>query len=390
MKRVAMIPMALGSTRIKDKNLLMVDGWPMAYYVIRACKESGMFDEIYINSEHDIFRKYADDLDVNFYTRKPDSGGSACTMGNHSRQCNSERCQVHDHYLWDFMDNVECDYLFQIHTTSPLLKPNTIGNFVRNMTSDVYGKYDSQFTVVNVNEETFYGGLPINFDINIKTPTQDLTPIQPISWAMAGWKVSSFKEAYASGEGCTFVGDVGRYPISKIEAIDVDNPEDLFLAEACLSHMKRKEDVGKFYYNEDVLYIEDDLIDLIKKDGSPCPEKLGYNQRITVLSSVEKEMGDGSWCYPLVYSSNDQVAFIQQVPGEGCRKHYHVTKDEYWYVAKGEFTWTIGMDEREQIVTREGDFVFLPKGTVHYITCTGDIPGIRIANGGRDMDHVYV
>ena len=54
MRKVALIPILLGSTRIPDKNLLMVDGYPMVYYVTRACKEAGIFDEIYLNSEHDI------------------------------------------------------------------------------------------------------------------------------------------------------------------------------------------------------------------------------------------------------------------------------------------------------------------------------------------------
>jgi len=391
MKAIAMIPMALGSTRIKDKNLLLVDGWPMAYYVIRACKKAGVFDEIYINSEHDIFRKYAKDLGVKFYKRPPECGGSSCTMENNSRKCGGERCQVHDHYIRNFIDNVceKDDLLVQIHTTSPLLQPSTIANFVNLM---MYQSCPcaSQFSVVDIHEETFLGGKPVNFNMNVKTPTQDLDPIQPISWAMAGWWSRDFIRAYDAGMGCTFIQPVKLVSIDKIEAIDVDSPDDLFLAEACLSHLKRKDDVGKFYYNDDVLYIEDDLIDLIKKDGSPCPEDLKYNQRLTILDEVKSLMGDGSWCYPLVYSSNDQVAFIKHNPGEGCRKHYHTTKDEYWYVAEGEFTWTIGMDEMEKVVAKKGSFVFLPKGTIHYITCTGDVPGIRIANGGRDMDHVYV
>jgi CMP-N-acetylneuraminic acid synthetase/mannose-6-phosphate isomerase-like protein (cupin superfamily) len=391
MKKVAMIPMALGSTRIKDKNLLLVDGWPMCYYVVRACQKAGVFDEIYINSEHDIFRRYANDLGVNFYKRPAECGGSNCTMESNSRKCDGERCQVHDHYLRDFIDNVCAvdDLLIQIHTTSPLLKPETIAGFVNGM---IYqsSPCSSQFSVVNIHEETFLSGNPVNFDMKVKTPTQDLNPVQPISWAMAGWWVSEFVKAYDAGEGCTFINPVRLVPIDKIEAIDVDSPDDLFLAEACLSHMKRKEDVGKFYYTEDVLYIEDDLIDLIKKDGSPCPEELGYNRPHTKLSEVKKTMGDGSWCYPIVYSSNDQVALIKHNPGEGCRKHYHATKDEYWYVIEGEFTWTLGMDENEKIVAKAGEFVFLPKGTIHYMTCTSNTPGIRMANGGRDMDHVYV
>ena len=40
-----------------DKNLLLVDGRPLSSYVINACKKSGVFDEIYLNSEHEIFKR---------------------------------------------------------------------------------------------------------------------------------------------------------------------------------------------------------------------------------------------------------------------------------------------------------------------------------------------
>ena len=59
-----MIPAALGSQRIPDKNLVLVDGHPMMFYVVKACIASGAFHDIYINSEHDIFKKIADDFGV--------------------------------------------------------------------------------------------------------------------------------------------------------------------------------------------------------------------------------------------------------------------------------------------------------------------------------------
>src|SRR3989344_2379938 len=84
-KKVAMIPLLLGSTRVKDKNLILVNGQPLVYYAIKACKESGAFDEIYLNSEHEIFRRFAQEYGVKFYKRDPSRGGSACSMKSKSR-----------------------------------------------------------------------------------------------------------------------------------------------------------------------------------------------------------------------------------------------------------------------------------------------------------------
>ena len=60
LKVYAMIPARFGSTRLKMKNLALIDGKPMISYVINAAKESGVFDKIIVNSEHLIFKSIAD------------------------------------------------------------------------------------------------------------------------------------------------------------------------------------------------------------------------------------------------------------------------------------------------------------------------------------------
>ena len=117
MKKVAIIPIALGSTRVKNKNLLLVDGEPLLFYVLRAINESKAFDEVYVDSEHEEFRWMAEKFGVKFRRRDPEMGGSTC------KYAGGKRSQTHDHYLTGFMQAVETDYVVQIHTTSPLIKP---------------------------------------------------------------------------------------------------------------------------------------------------------------------------------------------------------------------------------------------------------------------------
>ena len=394
MKKVAIIPALLNSTRVPNKNLMLVDGYPLMYYVIEACKKSGVFDEIYVNSDDLIFKGIAEQLGVKFYHRKEEHGGSNCTMVNSSSDCDGKRCSVHDHFLYDFITNVECDYLVQVHTTSPLLEPTTITDF----TETLIESYDSLVTIEETHSESFIANEPINFDRNRKQPTQSLDPIQSISWALTGWKKETFVNEYENGP--TFCGEMGLYPISKIEAIDVDTMDELYIAEACLNHRKRKDNVGKFYYNEHITSIESELRDLINLDGSPMPEDgvLGHNETLMSLDIIENKIGtDGTWCYPVVYTDNDQIAFIRQRKGEGCRKHYHPTKDEWWVIFRGEFEYQLWNDYQnptgspdEVIIAKEGDVVFLKKGVTHIITCVSDEPGTRLACGGKEMAHVYV
>ena len=390
MKRVAMIPALLGSQRIPDKNLLLVDGYPMMFRVVEACKASGVFDSIYINSEHSIFRDWAKMLGVDFYPRPPERGGSRCGMTNKSRQCKGDRCQTHDHFLYDFMEFLkEPAHLALVHTTSPLLKGETIKAFMEKLEKE---NYDSLFSIEERFTETMFDGRPLNFSFAEKIPTQTLPPVQMITWAMTGWKTASFMESYRRDNkkenGPTYVGKMGVFPLDRVQAIDVDNMDDLTVAEACLQHRRHQVVPGQFKVPEGFLGVESCLVDLIRRDGVTKFVNEKANSRHSNLDQIKKEMGPPPWIYVLVYSSTDQTGLICQKPGEGCRKHMHVTHDEWWVTLDGQFRWELG--DGMVINTKQGDVVCIPKGMPHQITCTGDKPGIRMAKGGRDMDHVYL
>ena len=75
-KIIAMSPARIGSSRLKMKNLALIKGKPLIYYAIRAAKESGVFDKIIINSDHQVFSEIADRYNVGFYLRSKKLGSS--------------------------------------------------------------------------------------------------------------------------------------------------------------------------------------------------------------------------------------------------------------------------------------------------------------------------
>ena len=52
-KNVAMIPVRMGSKRVKSKNIRMINGKPLVFYILDSVIKSGCFplQDIYINSE---------------------------------------------------------------------------------------------------------------------------------------------------------------------------------------------------------------------------------------------------------------------------------------------------------------------------------------------------
>ena len=67
MNVVCMIPARLGSTRVKNKNLRLINKKPLISYIVEAAIKANIFDDIYINSESDIFKEIEDEYNIKFY-----------------------------------------------------------------------------------------------------------------------------------------------------------------------------------------------------------------------------------------------------------------------------------------------------------------------------------
>jgi len=234
----AIIPVLLGSTRIPDKNLILVNGKVLCSYSIESCLQSGAFSNVYLNSENRIFNHIAKKTGIKFHLRPPDFGGQTCTQVTKSRSCNGNRCVTNEHYLYEFMTTETCcDYVCQINSTSPLLKPETIKQFVDTM---INNEYDSLFATNEVRAESFYNKKPISFSKKFKQPSDELKPIQVVCWAIAGWRRQSFINAYLrddiNEDGPVFVGKQGIFPIDEREALDIDEWSTLEVVEQFLKN----------------------------------------------------------------------------------------------------------------------------------------------------------
>lgn len=214
MKVLAMIPARMGSQRLPKKNLALIEGVPLITHAIRKCKASGIFDEIWVNSEHPHFGTIAAEEGVGFHQRPEELGNNAATS---------------EQFVREFFEKHDCDYLLQVHSIAPLLTIEDIKSFDAIVRS---GEYDAVMSVVDENLECVYHEKPVNFTFAEKTNSQDLDPVRRIVWAVTAWKRDTFLKTAHAGGCATYAGKIGYSSVSRMAGHVIKTQEDLDIATA--------------------------------------------------------------------------------------------------------------------------------------------------------------
>lgn len=368
-----MIPARLGSRRVERKNLRLINGKPLIGYIIEIALASKVFDEIYVNSEADIFKRIADDYGISFYKRPPEYSSNTAT---------------NDGFAMDFIENVPGEILIQLLPTSPLITVQEVKDFVKEI---IDGNYDTLISIENKQIACLYNNKPINFSkYKINPPSQTMTPVQAYATVLMGWKYESFKKniqkygcAYHGGDGKT-----GYFELRGLSTIDIDREEDFVLVEAIIKSKYQQVTTENKYFGEATKeHAEDHVPSILKKDGVVENDFNHENKMIVnipdILSSIDSTK---SWSRRVINTENNSMTLISQLPGEGNRRHYHPDWNEWWYILDGKWEWEI---KGKNYIVKKGDLVLIPKNHLHQITAVGDNPAIRMAISRADVQHVY-
>ena len=214
--KIAMIPARMGSQRLAKKNLRELGGVPLIVRAIRKCQAAGCFDEIWVNSEHPDFGPVAEAEGVKFHQRPEALGNNNATS---------------EQFVAEFLSKHPCDTLFQVHSVAPLLTVDDLRSFVAHMTTS---DHDCLLSTEEIQIECAYQGKPVNFSFDEKTNSQDLEPVQRVSWSITAWRREAYLAAFDAGECATYSGQVGFFAISRLAAHVIKTEADLEFAEALL------------------------------------------------------------------------------------------------------------------------------------------------------------
>ncbi len=230
-KIVAMIPARRGSSRLKAKNLALLNGRPLVSYAIEAAKKSGVFDRIVLNSEDDIFFDIAKEYGIDFYKRSADFANSTAKS---------------DTVVQNFILHNPCDIVVWVNPISPLQTGEEIKAVIDHFIKE---GLDTLITVRNEQVHALLDGNPLNFrHKEVFAQTQDLKPVGLFVYSIMMWRSETFSAHFKENGHAVLCGKVGYYPVGKLSAIIIKHEEDLRMVEYILAGMEARKDFSLSYH----------------------------------------------------------------------------------------------------------------------------------------------
>lgn len=217
MRTIALLPMKAHSERVSGKNFKNLAGKPLFKWILDSLLAVSSIDQVIINTDaRELLAEngFVETDRVIIRDRKGNLRGDHVSMNL---------------IIEDDLANTDADQYLMTHTTNPLLSSKTINRALTNyQIAKSSDEADSLFGVTKFQTRFYKGdGAPINHDPNNLIRTQDLEPWYEENSCIYIFDKKSFRATKAR---------IGLKPllfeIPKLEAIDIDEKEDWFLASA--------------------------------------------------------------------------------------------------------------------------------------------------------------
>ena len=221
MKIVALVPIKLNNERFPNKNIRRFDdGTPLCQLMFNTLSNIEEIDEIYCYCSNPKIKEYLTGR-VKFLQRSKSLDTSETKAGD---------------FIAAFLDDVQADIVVLGQVTGPFIKADSVKKCISAVAS---GKYDSAFSALKLQEFLWKDDQPLNYDPTSIPRTQNLPVMYEESNAIFVFTEKLFHQSHRR---------IGFNPyiceISKIEAIDIDYPEDFEIANAVYMHLLRKSGGG--------------------------------------------------------------------------------------------------------------------------------------------------
>lgn len=215
MKLMALLPMKGHSERVPNKNMRDFNDRPLYHAIMHTLLKSKYIEKVVINTDSEII---TEDAKKNF--------GESVIIIDRPKEIQGGDVSMNVIINYD-LSKVNGDHFLQTHSTNPLLRVETLDKAIETYFENLE-KYDSLFSVTRV-QTRFYdkNANPINHNPKELLRTQDLEPLYEENSNFYIFSKESFKNA-----GNRRIGLKPQiFEVNKLEAVDIDEPEDFILAE---------------------------------------------------------------------------------------------------------------------------------------------------------------
>lgn len=228
---VTIIPSRKGSNRVPMKGMRLLGDKTLIEHTAEAIKGSQFLsNRVFINSDAQAWGELSMGMGLEFYHRKPELATSQSMI---------------DDYLYDFMCNIESDYLAVVTPTAPFITAQDLDNaWLKYSASDA----NTLISAEGIQTHCFYQGQSLNFSTKGQLPrSQDLEPVHALNFSVAIYDCSYFKAAYEQHGFAVLSGKIETFLLDEFSAIDIDEEKDFVMAELALLYRDRARDFQPRY-----------------------------------------------------------------------------------------------------------------------------------------------
>lgn len=210
----AIVPMRHSSERVVGKNYRPLGGKPLFRHVVDALLASQSVARVVIDTDSPVITEYvsANLPDVLVLERPEHLRDGAIAMND---------------VLENTLSQIEGEFFLQTHSTNPFLRSETIDRAVKCFFDE---GVDSLFTTTPMQARFWWDAeRPVNHDPAVLLRTQDLPPLH-----LENSCLYVFRRGPFLSEKNRITTKRAIYPMSGLEAVDIDTEEDWDLAAALM------------------------------------------------------------------------------------------------------------------------------------------------------------
>lgn len=215
-KIAALVPMKGHSERVPHKNIRQLAGKPACHWVLEKLNDCRYIEEIIVDTDDEEIAEAVKCFSKVKLLKRPDF-----LLG--------DMVSIQPLIEYD-MQNSECEYFLQTHSTNPCVEPDTYVKAIETFFSQK--EHDALFSVTEIKSRFYWpDGRGINHDPKHLIRTQDLTPI---------YEENSCFYIFSRMVNEKIKNRLGSnplmFPIDSLEAADIDYMDDFHWCEFLLNN----------------------------------------------------------------------------------------------------------------------------------------------------------